>query len=145
MGQLQKTHVWEIQPYVSWKRKHCKEDHYSLQIKKCLDPNCCTPTNLSQEELKWLSMPILDSSGFHYLPYDEANLLKKEAERNRPKQIKQPKNAKNALPSSTTVEKGSLDLTLPIPVTAQNARAVVYCVEYENPRVIYSKNKLNHN
>ena len=85
MGKLQKTHVWEIQPYVPWKRKHCKEDHYSLQIKKCLDPNFCIPANLSQEELKRLSMPILDSSGFHYLPYDEANLLKKEAERNRPK------------------------------------------------------------
>ena len=30
-------------------------------------------------------------------------------------------------------------------MTALNARKVVYYVEYEKPRVTYSKNKLNHN
>ena len=115
-----------------------------------MDANCCTPTKLNQEELKCLPMPILDSSGSHYLSYDETKLLKKADERDRPslkirKETKQPKNSKNALPSSTSVEKESVDLTLSIPVTAQNTRAVVYCVECKKPRVIYSKNKLNHN
>ena len=113
-------------------------------------PNCGTSTKLNQEELKWLPMPILDSSGLHYLPYDEANLLKKADERDRPslkirEETKQPQNARNALPSSMSVEKESVDLTSSIPMTAQNARAVVYCVECEKLQVIYSKNKLNHN
>ena len=79
-------------------------------------------------------MPILDSSGFHYLPYDEVKLLKKADERNRPslkirKETKQPKNVKNVLPSSTSEAKESVDLTSSIPMTAQNGRAVAYCVE----------------
>ena len=83
-------------------------------------------------------MPILDPSGLHYLPYDVAKLLKRADERDIPslkirKETKQPKNAKNALPSSTSVEKESVDLTSPIPMTAQNASAVVYCVECEKP------------
>ena len=55
-------------------KKPCEEEQYDLQMKQCMDPNCCTPTKLNQEELKWLLMPILDSSGLHYLPYDEATL-----------------------------------------------------------------------
>ena len=115
-----------------------------------MDPNYCTPTKLNQEELKWLPMPILDSSGLHYLPYDEAKLLKKTDERDRPslkirKETKQPKNVKNALPSSASAEKESVDLASSIRMTAQNARAVVYCVECEKAQVTYSKNKLNHN
>ena len=95
-------------------------------------------------------MPILDSSDLHYLFYDEAKLLKKTDERDRlslkiRKETKQPKNAKNELPSSTSVEKESVDLSSSIPMTAQKAKAVVYCVECEKPRVIYFKNKLNHN
>ena len=98
MDRLQKTHVREIQSYVSWKKKHCKEEHYTLQIKKCMDPHCCIPTKLNQEELEWLPMPFLDWSGLHYLPYDEANRLKKADERDRPslkirKETQQPKNA----------------------------------------------------
>ena len=76
MDKFQETHVREIQSYVSWKKKHCKQEHYALQIKRCMDSNCCTPTKLNQEELKWLPMRTLDSSGFHYLPHDEAKLLK---------------------------------------------------------------------
>ena len=30
-------------------------------------------------------------------------------------------------------------------MTAQNARAVFYCIECEKPWVVYSKNKRNHN
>ena len=97
-------------------------------------------------------MLILDSSDLHYFPYDKAELLKKTDKRDRlslkiRKETKQPKNAKNELPSSTSVEKESIDITYSIPMTAQNTSAVVYCVECEKPRVIYSiyyKNRLNH-
>ena len=61
-------------------------------------------------------MLILDSSGLHCLPYDEGKLLKKTVKRHRPsitirKETKQPKNTKNALPSSTSIEKEPMDLT----------------------------------
>ena len=49
-----------------------------------MDPNCCTPTKLNQEEFKLLPMPILGSSGLHYLTYDEVKLLKKADKRDRP-------------------------------------------------------------
>ena len=49
IDKLQKTYVWEIQSYVSWKKKHCKEEHYALQMKKCIDPNRCAPAKLNQE------------------------------------------------------------------------------------------------
>ena len=84
MDKLQKSHVREIQSYISWKKKQCKEEPYALQIKKCMDLNCRTPTKLNQEELKWLPMLILDSSNLHYLLYDEAKLLKKADKRDRP-------------------------------------------------------------
>ena len=78
-------------------------------------------------------MPILDSSGLHCLPYDGAKLLKKADERDRTslklkEEKKQLKNSKNALLSSTSVENEYVDLTSSIPMTAQNARVVVYCV-----------------
>ena len=135
---------------MSWKKQQCKEEHYSVQIKECIDPNCCTPTKLNQEELKWLLMPILKSSGLHYLPYDETKLLKKSDERDRPslkirKETKQLKNFKKALPSFTSVEKEFVDLKLSISMTAQKARVVVYCVECERPQVIYPTNKFNRN
>ena len=100
--------------------------------------------------MKRLPIPILDSIGLYYLSYDEAKLLKKTDERDRQfikikKEAKQSQNAKNALPSSTSVEKESVDLTSFIPMTAQIVSAVIYCVECELPQVIYSKNKLNHN
>ena len=100
--------------------------------------------------MKRLPIPILGSIGLYYLSYDEAKLLKKTDERDRKfikikKEIKQSQNAKNALPSSTSVEKESVDLTSFIPMTAQIVSAVIYCVECELPQVIYSKNKLNHN
>ena len=49
---LQKTHVRDHvrESYVSWKKKHCKEGHYALQIKKGIDPTCYNPTKLKQEE-----------------------------------------------------------------------------------------------
>ena len=52
IDKLQKTHVRDHvrESYVSWKKKHCKEEHYALQIKKGIDPNCCNPTKLKQEE-----------------------------------------------------------------------------------------------
>lgn len=116
-----------------------------------MDPTCCTPAKLNQEELKWSLMWILDLFEWLVLslPYVEVKLLKAD-ERDRPslkikKETKQPKNVKNAIPSSTSIGKESVDLASPISITAQNAREVVYCLECKKPRAIYSKNKLNYN
>ena len=87
-----------------------------------MDANCCAPTKLNQEEMKWLPMQIFDSSGLHYVPYDEAKILKKADERDR-RETNQPKNVKNALASSTLVEKESVDLTATIPMTAQKCKS----------------------
>ena len=87
-----------------------------------MDANCCAPTKLNQEEMKWLPMPIFDPSGLHYVPYDEVKILKKADERDR-RETNQPKNVKNALASSTLVEKESVDLTATIPMTAQECKS----------------------
>ena len=52
IDKLQKTYVRDHvrESYVSWKKKHCKEGHYALQIKKGIDPTCYNPTKLKQEE-----------------------------------------------------------------------------------------------
>ena len=104
------------------------------------------------EELLEESLVTTDDRrhGLHYLLYDETKLLKKADDKDRPllkirKESNQHKNTKNALPSAKLIEKESVDLTSSIRMTAQNAKPVVYHVEYEKPWVIYSKNKLNHN
>ena len=166
MSKLQKVHVRQIASYVAWKLKHCKEEHYALQIKKCTDPDCCTPSKLPRTELNWLPMPILDGSGAHYVPYEEAKGMKNADGRDRPslkvQKVKEPKGAKapqssgnissffspasNSGPSEqTTAPTPPIPSPPAIPMTAQTARAVIVCVECEKSRVIYSKTKLNNN
>ena len=166
MNKLQKVHARQIASYVAWKLKHCKEEHYALQIKKCTDPDCCTPSKLPRTELNCLPMPILDGSGAHYVPYEEAKGMKNADGRDRPslkvQKVKEPKGAKapqssgnissffspasNSGPSEQTTAPTPPTPSPPaIPMTAQTARAVIVCVECEKPRVIYSKTKLNNN
>lgn len=95
-------------------------------------------------------MPIVDSNDLHFLNYYEAKLLKKVDQRDRPsikirQETKQTKNFNNVPPSSASVGKESMCLASSTPMTAQNARAVVYYVQCEKPLVIYSMKKLNHN
>lgn len=44
---------------------HCRERHYSFQIKRCSDPECCRPAS---REWEWLPDPILDHTGQHFKP-----------------------------------------------------------------------------
>ena len=84
MDKLQKEHVSKIPSYNDWKAKHCKEEHYAFQIKKCTDPDCCTPSKVPHAELTWLPMPILDGSGEHFVSYEEAKNMADNNERDRP-------------------------------------------------------------
>ena len=168
MDKLQKVHVSQIASYTAWKDKHCKVEHYALQIKKCTDLDCCTSSKLPRTELNWLPMPILDSSGAHYVPYEEAKGMKDANERDRPslnvQKVKEPKGAKTPQSSGDissffqpASNSGSSGQTTPVPSTptppgpptipmsAQTARAVIVCVECEKPRLIYSKTRLNNN
>ena len=64
---------------------HCRERHYSFQIRRCHDEGCC-PT--PEREWAWLPDPILDITGQHYKPFDEL-LGKETTDMDRPSSLKQ--------------------------------------------------------
>ena len=84
LKKLTKADVRNINTHQSWKRQHCKEEHYAFQIRKCSNIDCCPPSKLPIDQLKWLSMPILDASGDHYIRYTEAKEIEDASERDRP-------------------------------------------------------------
>ena len=105
-------------------------------------------------------MPILDGSGEHFVPYDEAKNMENNNEKDRPslkvqkvKEAKQPRNSNSSVsqevsdssPSTPSISTSSPPAPPAIPMTAQTARAVIVCVECEKPRVVYSKTRLNNN
>ena len=151
LKKLTKADVRNINTYQSWKRQHCKEEHYAFQIRKCSNIDCCPPSKLPIDQLKWLSMPILDASGDHYIRYTEAKEIEDASERDRPSlKVRKPKmksEASSFSSSSSSSSSASSSSTAPAPsgisMSAQNARAVITCAECEKPRVIYGKTKLN--
>ncbi|KAL3865743.1 hypothetical protein ACJMK2_043103 [Sinanodonta woodiana] len=64
---------------------HCRERHYSFQIRRGHDEGCC-PT--PEREWAWLPDPILDITGQHYKPFDEL-LGKETTDKDRPSSLKQ--------------------------------------------------------
>ena len=62
---LQKAHTRKSVSYNMWKEKHCRERKYTFQIRKCNNPDCCSPATLSPEILRWLPDPLLTESGEH--------------------------------------------------------------------------------
>ena len=67
LSKLQKIHTNKCEPYNTWKESHCRERHYSFQIRKCQDVNCCLPPRIPHDKLTWLPDPELqhdDSSHF---------------------------------------------------------------------------------
>lgn len=47
---------------------HCLERHYSFQIRRCNDINCCSQTEKVSE---WLPDPVEDASGNHYKKFED--------------------------------------------------------------------------
>ena len=146
---LQKIHTEKCQEYVDWKAKHCRETHYTFQIKKCDDPSCC-PKDINITSPSWLPEPVLDITGEHFLPYSEV----KETittEKDRPS-LKQKKASKG---KSATLKNQTDNFATPMEDylaseadktpfrSAQTARSTVTCIECHKPRVIYSPRALN--
>ena len=71
LNKLQKVHTAKSQTYNTWVSSHCRLRHYTFQIRKCKDENCCLATRIPYEELSWLPDPVIDDSGDHYKPYTE--------------------------------------------------------------------------
>jgi hypothetical protein len=53
----------KMQEYIDWVEKHCRQWQYSFQIRKCVDPECCSPLTKPRE---WLPDPMLQDNGEHY-------------------------------------------------------------------------------
>jgi hypothetical protein len=68
---LQKAHTRKSVSYNKWKKEHCRERKYTFQIKKCSNQECCLPSRLPCEMLKWLPDPVLAEDGDHFMKYNE--------------------------------------------------------------------------
>ena len=69
---LQKNHTKKVVSYTEWTERHCRERHYTYQIRKCDDVNCCLPRRAPDDvKLDWLPDPVPDESGEHYKSYSE--------------------------------------------------------------------------
>lgn len=154
---LQKVHTSKVVDYNEWLEKHTRPRHYSFQIRKCEDCSCCSePQN---KNLARLPDPVLDESGDHYLPYsslkstattkDDRPSLKKLPETRKTKRKSSDARAKATSTTDPIMETendtpcSSISSSTNSVITAQNARALVTCVECRKPRVLYSKQKLS--
>ena len=156
-NKLIKEHTRTVASYQEWLAKHCRQRQYIFQIRKCNDRSCCTATRVSENSLKWLPDPMLDASGEHFLPFQEAlNRNTNESDRPTLKTNSNAKDGKKSSKSSATKKSATRNLQTallseeqcqslqgdPAVYTAQNAHTVVNCIECQKPRVVYSKSKL---
>lgn len=72
LTKLVRSHTDKINSYKTWKEAHCRERQYVFQIRKCGNPDCCLPSDLSEENLYWLPDPVLRDDE-HYKTYEEVN------------------------------------------------------------------------
>ena len=150
---LVKKHTSKVESYITWVDKHCRQRHYSFQIRKCEDANCCTPP---KKAYQWLPDPVLDDDQVHYKPF-EVVYGTETSEADRPT-LQRPPSESSEKPKTKSQTKNPNPLQLDplvsiIPedpelkgdastFTGQNARLTVECKECKKPRVIYSKVKL---
>lgn len=164
LEKLTKANTGKNDIYNAWIANHCRSRNYTFQIKKCNDVACCIAPKLSPEELHWLPDPVLDLTGNHFKPYSEVKntdtddsdrpsvTLKVKAkgikEQNQQKKKKKEKTNTEKGGESAVLEDDSEDDSVDIPepdahlCIAQNARAVVSCVECRKPRLVYSHHRL---
>ncbi|XP_060552756.1 uncharacterized protein LOC132714041 [Ruditapes philippinarum] len=147
LGKLVKNVTKKVLSLTKWMENHCRERHYSFQIKKCDDESCCRKSQLSENvHLDWLPDPVLLDDKEHYRSYkdskgkvtDESDRPTfKESER---KKVTKPRTAKKRALNETgdtsdnvtnqddinmDVEQSVSDVTeseAPFPLTAQTAR-----------------------
>ncbi|XP_052807717.1 uncharacterized protein LOC128236679 isoform X1 [Mya arenaria] len=148
LTKLQKIHTKKIMSYQSYLEKHCRQRHYTFQIRKCEDEVCCIPPTVDRQNLTWLPDPILD--GEHYKSYSDVK-NQDTTEEDRPtyqkvesterKNTQKPKGNLRSAPLS--VQRNADERTHDASIfTAQNARSITECCECRKPHVIYTKHKL---
>lgn len=115
---------------VQLKADRCLERHYSFQIRRCKDINCCSPI---EKVWEWLPDPVEDASGNHYKKFEDF-LGHVTDEKDRPSSRGQPT---AAVAQELQGCKNSV-------LVAQNVRSTVTCTECMKPRCIYAKIKVNY-
>jgi len=149
---LTKLYTSRCPSYMQWLDTHCRQRQYSFQIRKCSEPECCGVIRTAQDKLKWLPDPTIDRSGdgTHFLPFESVYGLDTN-ENDRPslkevqslKRSAQPKIVKTVRNDLQDMWDGNAALIGDSSIfTAQNAHALIDCIDCRKPRVIYSKTKL---
>ena len=127
---------------------HCQQRQYSFQIKKCENVQCCGEIRTPAEHLKWLPDPTEDKDNVgHFMPFlkvygqvttEEGRLTYKDAktlQKSHKVVVKKSREKIEPWVSDGLLCESSV-------MTAQNAQAIVQCVECSKPRVIYAKSRL---
>ena len=168
LDKLQKVHTKSVESYQAWLDTHCRARHYTFQIRKCENLDCCLPAEVPKEDLFWLPDPVLDDTGNHFKPYEDVKSCPTtEDHRLSLKVVKKPKNVNtgrtepavnvSSEQASQTTDAGEAEtasrdeavraVELPFAASSmcsvQNARSTVTCIECRKPRVIYSKQRLS--
>ena len=162
INQLQKVHTNKMEWYIQWKKLHCRETHYTFQIRKCSNLLCCLPPKRPIEEFIWLPSPILKADKAHYMNYESVIKLEITDEMVRPTlKINKDKDKKKDPSSKPTNNQKSIKTFVQesaywsantsnstsssenVGMSAQTARAVVHCVECRKSRVVYAKTKID--
>ena len=65
---LVKSSTMRVKAYTEWVQKHCRQRQYVFQIRKCDDPECCSPPVKHRE---WLPDPMLQDNGDHYKAFND--------------------------------------------------------------------------
>ena len=128
---------------------YCLLFDFSLQMRKCEDTACCSPSSLPRDQLHWLPLPVLDNTGEHYRPFQECyksgdpsdgdmpSVLQEKTDRRAPKPRQTP-----AVPTVAS-EEPALSPAYAAKFTGQNARVLVECVDCRKPRVVHSTTRLS--
>ncbi|MES9904556.1 MAG: hypothetical protein ABW168_18000, partial [Sedimenticola sp.] len=152
-NKLVKSATSKVESYMQWQENHCRQRHYCFQIKKCSNPDCCSPPT---QTWNWLPDPVLDEGGEKYKSFDALYGLD-TTEHDRPtlQKVKEPtKTGKRnkATKQPVTSPANPVGIVLQDPelingdasvYTAQNARFTAKCSECSKHRLIYSKLKLD--
>ena len=120
-----KKEIMKAKSFLEFVDKHCRQRHYSFQIRKCSDPLCCSPLRCPQtvfDSLHWLPDLMLDKDKAHYKVFQDV-FGKTTSEADRPS-IAQSKQREEH-PSSN--------------YTAAKVRSTVKCLACDKPRCVYSE------
>ncbi|CAC5400127.1 unnamed protein product [Mytilus coruscus] len=135
LQKLQKVHTKKCQSYIQWIEKHSRQRHYTFQLRKCDDANCCIPSTLGRENLMWLPDPVVNTTDQdHYLQYEEVK--HQETEEDRPSMKIQKKSKK----TDQVVEKTTDEIERPTAIENNEHSEIV--IEYEDEEPEFAENKL---